>query len=100
MNKTSFKSALYEALHAVKQPILRLEDNSVAAYEFLSRSSLPGASMPDDFLRASRENQTLESTDLRCLENCIAASLRVPNGVRRHLNLYPSTLATAPIEDI
>lgn len=99
-------SALLEAItrhgsfHAVKQPIVRMDDGSPVAYEYLSRSTLPGSPMPEEFLRFCMAHNILRLADLYCLKNCVQASTSLSTRYQRHMNLYPSTLATTPVERI
>lgn len=88
------------AFRTVKQPILRLADQSVVAYEFLSRCTLPGAEMPADFLGFCMERGLLTPVDLCCLATCARAARRQPPDLRRHVNIYPATLAEVPLRDL
>ena len=88
------------SFHAVKQPILQLQDREVTGYEFLTRSSIPGSAMPEDFLRFCLEHNVLGIADLHCLGNCASASQSLPAPLRRHINVYPSTLAQTPVQRV
>jgi EAL domain-containing protein (putative c-di-GMP-specific phosphodiesterase class I) len=52
--------------------------------------------MPEDFFRLCMEENILTLVDHRCFKNCVAASLSLPKGIRRHLNLFPSTILDIP----
>lgn len=84
-------------LHTVLQPIVRLSDEAHVAYEFLSRSSVWGFEMPEDFFRLCASGNLLTLVDHQCFRACLAASVAAAPGARIHLNIFPSTLlAIAP----
>jgi diguanylate cyclase (GGDEF)-like protein len=89
--KDSFKS--------VKQAIRDLETGEIAGYEFLTRTSIPGFEMPEEFLNFSRENNLLSAVDHRCLEASLAASYTVPAKCEKHVNIFPSTMAALQSEE-
>lgn len=76
----------------VKQPIFRLATNEKTGYEFLSRLEIEGFEMPDDFFRLCLENNILTIVDYHCLKNCISRGQQLPPNLRKHLNLFPSTI--------
>ncbi|OGW91405.1 MAG: hypothetical protein A3D28_00375 [Omnitrophica bacterium RIFCSPHIGHO2_02_FULL_63_14] len=76
----------------VKQPIFNLLNGDMTGYEFLSRLEIEGYEMPDDFFRLCLENNILTIVDYHCLKNCIATGQKLPAGLRRHLNIFPSTV--------
>lgn len=76
----------------VKQPIFDLINNVTTGYEFLSRLEIEGFEMPDDFFRLCLENNILTIVDYHCLKNCITHGSQLPAGMRKHLNLFPSTI--------
>ncbi|PIQ81875.1 MAG: hypothetical protein COV76_06365 [Candidatus Omnitrophica bacterium CG11_big_fil_rev_8_21_14_0_20_64_10] len=77
--------------YAVAQPIYRLDNLNRVGFELLSRSRSPGFEMPDDFFRACAEANLLTWSDQACFESCAAAAAALPDGLRVHLNLFPST---------
>ncbi len=85
-------------LSAVAQPIMDLDDGRVRGYELLSRGPMGEFSEPIDFFRASQDQGELTRVDLRCLEVCLEAAAGLPEGVRLHVNLFPSTLLDTPTE--
>lgn len=85
---------------AVKQAIFHLPDLRKIGYEFLSRSSIQGFEMPDDFFRACLEANILTIVDHHCLKICISASASLPIGGRYHVNLFPSTIIDIPVEHL
>ncbi len=99
--KDSFTSIL-EALKSsddyrvVRQPILCLDNNTEIGYEFLSRFSVKGLEMPDDFFRACQENNILTLVDRHCLKNCVRAGGDLPDNVTQHINVFPSTMIDIP----
>jgi diguanylate cyclase (GGDEF)-like protein len=86
--------------HALVQPIFRLSDKTEAGYEFLSRSSIKGFEMPDDFFRAALEANMLVKVDYQCLKNCVQAAALLPPGCFCNMNLYPSTIINLPIDTL
>ena len=89
-----------ESLRAVMHPIYNLEDEREVGFEFLSRL-LPGSfEMPDDFFRLSLEANILTLVDHRCFKNCVAAASMLPAGIRRHVNLFPSTIIDIPVQHL
>jgi diguanylate cyclase (GGDEF)-like protein len=89
-----------QIVHAVKQPIFDLGREAVIGYEFLSRFSIPGFEMPDDFFRISLEANILTIVDRQCFKTCIAAAGALPPDPRRHVNLFPSTLIDVPPSEL
>lgn len=82
----------HEDYSVVRQPIFSLADQTTVGYEFLSRFSVKGLEMPDDFFRACQENNILTLVDRHCLRNCVVAGSQLPEGMRQHLNVFPSTM--------
>ena len=89
-----------ENYHVVKQPILDLSDSREVAYEFLSRLSIEGFEMPNDFFRVCLENNILTLVDYQCLKNCIASAAFIEKETRFHVNLFPSTMIDIPIKNL
>lgn len=89
-----------EGLRAVKQPLLRLSDEAVVGYEFLSRSVSGLFEQPDDFFRASLDADSLTLVDHRCFQTCLAASARLGGDLHRHVNIFPSTLIDVPTANL
>jgi diguanylate cyclase (GGDEF)-like protein len=87
-------------LQIVKQPIMRLSDESPVGYEFLSRYSNAIFEMPDNFFRICSERNILTAVDHFCLRRAVAASAELPPYVRFHLNVFPSTLLSVPIQHL
>ncbi len=89
-----------KTFHAVMQPIFRLSDMTEWGFEFLSRSLVKGYEMPADFLRASLETNILTVVDHQCLKVCVSAAASLPDGMRRHVNLFPSTMIGVPVAQL
>ncbi|HLD50607.1 MAG TPA: bifunctional diguanylate cyclase/phosphodiesterase [bacterium] len=89
-----------KTFHAVMQPIFRLSDMKEWGFEFLSRSSVKGYEMPADFLRTALETNILTVVDHQCLKICVSASATLPGWMRRHVNLFPSTMIGVPVEQL
>lgn len=77
---------------AVKLPIYRLVDEKIVGYELLTRGPKGPYHMPEDFLRASIEEDILTLVDLTCLKTALAASAQLKDASRLHVNLFPSTI--------
>ena len=84
----------------VKQPIMRLSDESVVAYEFLSRYSNAVFEMPDNFFRICSERNILTAVDHFCLRHGVAAAADLAPYVRFHLNIFPTTLIAVPTQHL
>ncbi len=89
-----------DSFYAVMQPIFRLHDKSEVAYEILVRSTLKGFEMPDDFFRASLEANILTAVDRNCFKTCSNSAAGLPVYMRRHINVFPSTLISVPIDQL
>ncbi len=87
-------------IYALKQPIFHLSDLSEFGYEFLSRSSIEGFEMPDDFFRICLEANILTLVDHQCFKVCVNAGSSLPRNIQRHLNLFPSTILNIPIHHL
>ncbi|MFA6600498.1 MAG: diguanylate cyclase [Candidatus Omnitrophota bacterium] len=85
---------------AVKQPIYRLEDQSIVGYEFLSRLKSSSFNMPEDFFRIAIEGNMLTLVDRHCFEVCARACEPLEKGLRCHINLFPSTLVDVPVRSL
>lgn len=99
-------SAIQDALrsrdrfYAVKQAIFDLNTQEKTGYEFLSRASVDGFEMPDDFFRACIEANILTLVDHLCFKNCLSAAAALGLGGRFHFNLFPSTIIDIPIQHL
>ena len=85
---------------ALKQPIMRLADQSIVGYEFLSRLKNSGVHMPDEFFRVALENNMLTLVDHHCFRSCISASAALPPKMHRHINLFPATIIDLAVEEL
>ncbi|MFH1208867.1 MAG: diguanylate cyclase [Candidatus Omnitrophota bacterium] len=85
---------------SLKQPILRLTDQSLVGYEFLSRFKNGGIHMPDDFFRIAMENNILPLVDHHCFRSCVSAATGLPSEMHRHINLFPVTIIDAAIDEL
>lgn len=85
---------------ALKQPIFRLADQTVVGYEFLSRLRNSGIHMPDVFFRIAMENNILTLVDHHCFRSCVAAAATLPPKIRRHINLFPTTIIALATEEL
>ena len=81
-----------KSYRVVKQPIFRLKDLTVSGYEFLSRSSVEPFETPEDFFKTCLEFNSLGFVDQLCFRNCVAQANKLPQGIKKHINLYPATL--------
>ena len=62
-----------DCFRAVSMPIYDLRDETIVAYEMLSRGPAGPFEMPDDLFRVSVEHNLLTAVDLRCLRTCLKA---------------------------
>ncbi len=85
---------------ALKQPIMRLADQSIVGYEFLSRLKNGGVHMPDDFFRIALENNMLTLVDHHCFRSCVLAAAALPPAILRYINLFPATIVDFPVEEL
>ena len=85
---------------ALKQPIMRLADQSIVGYEFLSRLKNSGVHMPDEFFRVAMENNMLTLVDHHCFRSCISAAAALPARIHRHINLFPATMIDLAVEEL
>lgn len=84
----------------VFQPIVDLHGETVAGFEILSRGPEGAFENPADFFRVCVENNILTTVDLQCLKLCIGMSADVAEGMRVHINLFPSTILATPTENL
>lgn len=89
-----------ESLRVVAQPIVRLRDDEIVAYEMLTRGREGIFEAPEQFLRVARDKGVLTAVDLQCLKACIAEAKHVGGGLTVHVNLFPSTLLDSAIEEM
>jgi diguanylate cyclase (GGDEF)-like protein len=91
---------LGDRLRTIFQPIYNLDDEREVGYEALTRLTAGSFEMPDDFFRLSLEANILTLVDHRCFKQGVAASTKLPSTVRRHLNVFPSTLIDIPVQHL
>lgn len=96
----SFELGGENVYSVLKQPIISLGDKQTIGYEFLSRSSIRGFEMPDEFLKIASENNLLTLVDHLCFKACVQASAGLPDNLRRHFNLFPSTILALSVEKL
>lgn len=87
-----------ECFRCVKHAMYRLADEKKVGYELLSRGPAGAFEMPHDFFRVAIENNILTRVDLRCLKTCLDAALKLEQGSRFDVNLFPSTILDTPID--
>ena len=87
-----------KCLYALAQPIVRLEDRTPLGYELLIRSSLPTLQRPDELFQFAVENDIIDAVDLQCLKVCAAEVRRGGGNLRWHMNVFPSTLVSIPVD--
>jgi diguanylate cyclase (GGDEF)-like protein len=86
--------------HAVSQPIMTLDDESVAGHELLVRGPAGPLAMPVDLFRRALELNMLTTVDMACLQTSVEACRELGAPRRFHVNLFPSTLLSVPCERI
>ncbi len=79
-------------LRVVREPIVRLRDQTVMAWEMLSRGPKGVFEAPRDFFRVATERGILTQVDRHCLVACLAVAAKMPRPVRCHVNVFPTTL--------
>jgi EAL domain-containing protein (putative c-di-GMP-specific phosphodiesterase class I) len=89
-----------DCFYAASQPIFHLTEERVVGHELLSRSTIENFEMPVQFLGLALENDILTHVDLQCFKNCIAGTALLKPKVRFHVNLFPSTMLSTPIESL
>jgi len=101
-SQTDMCSALSrgERLSIVRQPIIRLSDQTNAGWELLSRFTNGTLQMPDNFFRVCAEQNILTIVDHHCLKHCLSAAAALDPAARKHINLFPSTLMGIPIDHL
>ena len=87
-------------LRAVGQPIVRLSDGHLWGYELLSRSTIAGYELPDDFFPLCDRVGRLSAVDFDCFRTCVEAADWLDESLRYHVNLFPATLLDVPVERI
>jgi diguanylate cyclase (GGDEF)-like protein len=83
------------AFQVLRQPILRLTDESVIGWEMVARGPAGIFEMPRDFFRVALEQDILTLVDLNCLRRCIQRARALPASTC-HINVFPSTLLETP----
>lgn len=86
------------AFRVVRQPILRLSDESVVGWEMVARGTAGIFEMPRDFFRLALERNILTQVDLRSLRSCVHEARELPAYSCCHVNVFPSTLLETPCE--
>ncbi len=89
-----------EPLRAIRHPIVALPDERTVGYEMLSRSSLKDFESPHDFFHLAYEANILTLVDHQCFLKGLAATRALGGGARFHLNLFPSTLMSLPVQNL
>lgn len=83
-------------LRTVKQPIMRLSDQSRVGWEFFSRYTNGHTEKPDHFFRICAERNILTLVDHQCLKHAIRAAEGVSESPHFHVNLFPTTIISVP----
>jgi diguanylate cyclase (GGDEF)-like protein len=84
--------------HAVSQPIMALDDETVAGHELLIRGPAGPLAMPVDLFQRALELNMLTTVDMACLKTAAKASQDLVLPKRFHVNLFPSTMLSVPSE--
>lgn len=88
------------SLWVVSQPIFRMNPSEISRYEFLSRSSIAGYEMPNDFFPLAAEANMLSHVDRLCFEKCILSTLAFSDQLKYHINIFPSTLLSVSQDNL
>lgn len=89
-----------QAVRPVKQAIYTLHDEKIFGYEFLSRMSVPGFEMPDEFFPLCTEAKILPIIDRACFKTCLKAALPLAEQYQCHVNIFPSTMLDIPVKSL
>lgn len=89
-----------DRFRVVSQPIMAVAEETPVGYELFSRSTIGPYEMPEDFFRLCAEVRVLANVDRHCLRSCVTAATSLPPDARRHVNLFPATLAGMPLGDL
>ncbi|MBX9696181.1 MAG: diguanylate cyclase [Cyanobacteria bacterium] len=85
-------------LSTAYQPISRLDNHHLIAYEMQCRGPEGVFEEPEAFYRLARENSMLTAVDLRCLKRCLESLNELPDSKPCHIKVYPSTILDIPID--
>jgi diguanylate cyclase (GGDEF)-like protein len=86
------------AFRVLRQPILRLSDESVVGWELVPRGPAGIFELPRDFFRVALERNILTQVDLRCLDTCVQRARESTASTCWHVNVFPSTVLDTPCE--
>jgi diguanylate cyclase (GGDEF)-like protein len=82
----------------VRQPIVRLSDGNIAAWEMFTRRAPGIFEKPRSFFRVALERNMLSQVDIGCAKACIRRSTELPRSSCCHVNIFPMTLLEFPVE--
>ena len=82
--------------HVYVLPVFDLSDYTKVGYELLTRMSIEGFEVADDFFRFCLEHNILTLVDHRCFESCMAAGTIFPPACAYSLNLNVLPCVTEP----
>jgi diguanylate cyclase (GGDEF)-like protein len=85
-------------LRTVWQPIVRLRDRRVIAYEAFTRGPAGSFEMPGPLFKLANENSILTQVDMKCLKVALSHARKIPSDMAYHVNVFPSTLADLPLD--
>lgn len=85
-------------LRALALPIYELASEQIVGQELLIRGPSGPYERPDDLFRAGVEQNALSRLDLACLTACLEAATQLPPGQSAHVNVFPTTLMDAAID--
>jgi two-component system, chemotaxis family, CheB/CheR fusion protein len=88
------------SLFAVVQPIVDLTSRETKGYELLTRTTLVSSLTPLTMFQLAQEGGVLNALDERCLRLGLKTATEILPGMKRNINLYPSTLMSFSEETI
>lgn len=96
MNQEHVKAQLREGscFTTVLLPIHRIDDQSLAGYELLSRGPEGEYKTPDRFF-ALCDDELKQIVDLHCLRQALKKTKDLAPDIRIHINLFPQTILSA-----
>jgi len=99
---SEFKKVLAagDKFYTASQPIFDLRNMTKIGYELLSRLDHERHTLPENFLLFARNTDILGAVDYACMKTALSTLKNVPASRRIYINMFPSTLAEIPVDDL
>ena len=91
------------SLRSTSQAIHAIDSLELVGYELLARGPAGPLEMPLNLFSFAAENNALTKLDMACLKVAVlagAALLETNPDLRLHINLFPQTIVSEPLETI